>query len=226
MRLHFSLSPPKGSVPFAFQHFLTGTFHRWLGQNELHDGLSLYSLSWLQGGFKRGDDLAFPQGARWFISAPDTSAGDDLLHRVADAALKSPEVCCGMEVVQIQKQETPDFGPRRLFRADSPVFLRADRSDDGVDRHIIFSDPDADAMLTRILRLKMVTAGLTEHAETATMRFDPDFRWPKTKVVHIKEFGKRANVCPVIVEGGSEAVKFAFNVGAGHLTGSCFGSLI
>ena len=135
----------------------------------------------MQGGFKRGDALAFPQGARWFISASDTPEGDDLLHRVADAALKAPEVCCGMEVVQIEKQETPDFGPRRIFRVESPVFLRADRSPDGVDRHIVWSDPNANDMLTHILRLKLTNAGLAEHAETATMRFDPNFRWAKNQ---------------------------------------------
>lgn len=51
MRLHFTLSPNTQTVPFDYQHALTGVFHKWLGKdNPLHDGISLYSLSWLHGG--------------------------------------------------------------------------------------------------------------------------------------------------------------------------------
>ena len=226
MRLHFSLSSNKGTVPFDYPHFLTGAFHRWLGQNELHDGLSLYSLGWLQGGHKRGDGLSFPRGASWFISAPDTPAGDELLGRVADAALKESSVCCGMEVAEIAAQATPEFGPSRVFRADSPIFLRGPRTPEGKDPHLIYSDEGANAILTHVLRRKLTEAGLADHAETANARFDDSFRAPKTRLIQVQESRKRTSVCPVIVEGTPEAVRFCWNVGAGHLTGSAFGSLV
>lgn len=56
MRLHFLLTPNTQTVPFDYQHFLIGAFHKWMGWNEVHDEISLYSLSWLQGGkmFKDG----------------------------------------------------------------------------------------------------------------------------------------------------------------------------
>ncbi len=226
MRLHFHLSPNKSAVPFNYPHFLTGAFHRWLGANELHEGLSLYSLGWLQNGCKRGESLAFPRGATWFVSAPDTDAGNHLLHRIADAALKQPEVCCGMEVVQIESQLTPEFGSRRVFRADSPVFIRGDKEGDQ-DPHILYNDPRAADYLTRTLRHKLDKAGLGKYAEGAQMSFDPTFKQPKTRLIHIKDnFYKRANVCPVIVEGGETVTRFAWNTGAGNLTGSCFGSLV
>lgn len=225
MRLHFQLSPNKSAVPFNYPHFLTGTFHRWLGANELHEGLSLYSLGWLQGGCKRGEALAFPRGATWFVSAPDTTAGDDLLARVADAALKEPSVCCGMEVAEIQAQRTPEFGESRVFHADSPVFIRGEKVGDK-DPHILYDDPRANEYLTRTLRHKLDKAGLGEHAASARMSFDPTFKHPKTRLIHVKDnVYKRANVCPIIVEGAPEAVQFVWNVGAGNLTGSGFGSL-
>ena len=213
-------------MPFDYPHFLTGAFHRWLGRNDLHDGLSLYSLGWLQGGHKRGDGLAFPQGARWFISAPDTTAGDDLLARVADAALKEPSVCCGMEVVEIQAQATPEFGERRVFRADSPIFLRGPRTPEGLDPHVIYSDANADELLTHVLHRKLEAAGLADHAATASLKFDRSFQHPKTRLIQVQESRKRASVCPVIAQGSPEAVRFVYNVGAGHLTGSAFGSLV
>ena len=226
MRLHFLLSPNRGSVPFDYPHFLTGAFHRWLGPNAGHDQLSLYSLGWLQGGHRRGDGLNFPRGASWFISAPDTENGQALLHQIADAALKEPSVCCGMEVAQIESQHTPEFGARRVFRADSPVFIRGDKVGE-LDPHILYDDPRAADYLTRTLRHKLDKAGLGEQAATARMSFDSSFAHPKTRLIHVKEnFYKKASVCPIVVEGGEEVTRFAWNVGAGNLTGSGFGSLV
>ena len=233
MRLHFSLSPNTEPVPFNYFHFLVGAFHRTMGENDLHDALSLYSLGGLQGGGARGAALNFPRGASWFVSAPDTDAGHALLSRLAQAALREPRVCCGMEVVQIEAQPTPEFGPRRVFRANTPIFIRGDKEDDK-DPHILYDDPRATELLTRTLRHKLDKAGLSQFS--ADIRFDSSYRSPKTHLIFIKEgfdkegnrkdFRKRANVCPVIVTGDAEAVKFVWNTGAGNLTGSCFGSLI
>lgn len=95
MRLYFNLSPNTEPVPFDYQHFLIGTFHKWLGQNELHDGISLYSLSWLTGAQRSGEMLNFPKGAKWFISFFDI----ELAKRTIKNILTEPDVCCGMQVV-------------------------------------------------------------------------------------------------------------------------------
>lgn len=226
MRLHFSLSANTQPVPFNYPHFLVGAFHRWHGQNDLHDTLSLYSLGWLQGGGARIGALHFPRGATWFISAPDTKEGTALLETIAGAALQSPQVCCGMQVTAIYSESTPEFGPRRVFKANSPIFIRGDKVD-GKDPHILYSDPRADEYLTRTLRHKLDKAGLSHLSETAKVSFDRTYKTPKTRLIHIKEdFYKKANVCPVVVEGEPGAVQFAWNVGAGNLSGSGFGSLI
>lgn len=226
MRLYFDLSTNTQPVPFDYPHFLTGTFHRWLGNNDLHDGLSLYSLGWLQGGKAQRGGLHFARGASWFISAPDNERGTCLLELVAQAALQSPEVCCGMEVLQIRAEVTPDFGPRRTFRADSPILVKGQKSPDGKTPHLLWNDPRADELLTKTLRHKLDAAGLGEHSEGAIMRFVRDYKGAKTKLVDIKGIQNRANFCPVIVEGPPEVVQFAWNVGAGIGTGSCFGSLV
>lgn len=226
MRLHFTLSPNRQPVPFNYTHQLTGWLHARIGDNDLHDGLSLYSLGWLQGGGAHGSALHFPRGARLFLSAPDTQAGKNLLERVANAALGTPQVCYGMEVVEIYSESTPEFGPRRVFRADSPIFIRGDKEGDH-NPHILYDDPRAGEYLTRTLRHKLDKAGLSELTEGVQVSFDSTFKTPKTRLIHIKEnFYKKASVCPVIVEGPPAAVQFAWNVGAGNLTGSGFGSLV
>ena len=52
MRIHLSTSANNELVPFNYQQKLIGVLHRWLGTNELHDKISLYSFSWLKGGKK------------------------------------------------------------------------------------------------------------------------------------------------------------------------------
>jgi CRISPR-associated endoribonuclease Cas6 len=221
VRLHFSLSPNQRPVPFAYQHFLTSAFHKWLGPNPIHDGLSLYSLSWFGGGRLRGGGLEFPDGARFFISLHDEALAEPLV----SGALGDPDVCCGMRVTRIEQQPTPGFGPRHIFKVGSPVLAKS-KELDGRVRHYLFGDPEADAALTVTLRHKLDRAGLGAPHNQAAVSFDRTYRTPKTKLVTIKNIHNRASICPVIVSGTPEAVAFAWNVGVGHGTGSGFGSLL
>lgn len=221
MRLHLYLSPNERPVPFDYQHYLTGAFHKWLGENDLHDRLSLYSLSWLYEGRARGGAIEFPRGAHWFLSLHDESLAGPLVN----GALRDPEVCCGMRVIRVEQQATPHFGVRHTFKVGSPVLAKS-KEVDGRVRHYIYSDPEADAALTDTLRHKLDRAGLGEPHNTVTVSFDRTYRTPKTKLVRIKDIHNRASVCPVTVEGTPEAVAFAWNVGVGHGTGSGFGSLL
>jgi CRISPR-associated endoribonuclease Cas6 len=221
VRLHFTLSTNLQPVPFDYQHCLTGIFHKWLGHNALHDTLSLYSLSWLDGSRMHRGALEFPQGARWFISLYDES----LVEQIVNRALADPEVCGGMRVVHIKQQMTPSFGNRYTFKVGSPVLARS-KEIEGKVRHYLYSDAEADATLTATLRHKLDRAGLAARHNQAAVSFDRTYRNPKTKLVHIKQTANRASICPVIVEGTPEAVQFAWNVGVGHGTGSGFGSLL
>lgn len=221
MRLRLTLTPNQQPVNFNYQHFLTGAFHNWLGKNELHDRISLYSLSWLDGGMRVNNHLEFPKGARWFISSYD----DEILRKIEDGILTDPQVCCGMTVIKIEQQHTPDFGKRYIFKVGSPILAKGKADENGKVTHHIFSDPKADEILTTTLRHKMDVAGLDEPHKTVTVCFDRDYERPKTKLVTINSIEHKTSVCPVIVEGTSEAVQFAWNVGIGNLTGSCLGSL-
>jgi len=65
----------------------------------------------------------------------------------------------------------------------------------------------------------------TDADKQVKVGFDREFANPKIKLVRIKDIDHKASICPVIVEGTPEAVRFAWNVGIGNGTGSCFGSL-
>ncbi|MBA2620668.1 MAG: CRISPR-associated endoribonuclease Cas6 [Acidobacteria bacterium] len=230
MRLYFTLSPNTEPVSFDYQHRLTGVFHKWLKENSLHDRISLYSLSWLDGGFARNGSLHFPNGAKWFVSFYE----EQYAERLVNGALFQPEMFGGMRVLQIEQKKTPDFGTKYKFKVASPVFIKGKRPEDGTPpHHYLFNEPESDALLTATLRHKMDEANLADQHKTVKVAFDREFQSPKTKKVNIEKFkdGARlfiehkASVCPVIVEGTPEAVRFAWNVGIGNGTGSCFGSL-
>jgi hypothetical protein len=54
MRLHIQLSKNTTIVPFNYQEQQVSKLHYWLGKNEIHDKLSLYSFSWLKNGRQEG----------------------------------------------------------------------------------------------------------------------------------------------------------------------------
>ncbi|HMU43696.1 MAG TPA: CRISPR-associated endoribonuclease Cas6 [Ignavibacteriaceae bacterium] len=217
MRLHFSLTNNTETVPFDYQHFLIGAFHNWMGWNELHDQISLYSLSWLQGGKMVKEGFNFPNGAKWFISFWDKEIGKLLIMH----AMKEPEVCCGMIVNEIRMQETPQFGSKEKFTLSSPVFIRKyDENKKAI--HLTYKDEETDLYLTETLKKKLKTASLNDDVKVS---FDKNYSNPKTKLVRINGIDNRANFCPVIIEGNPEAIRFAWNVGIGHSTGCGFGAI-
>lgn len=218
MRLHFLLTLNTQIVPFNYQHFLIGAFHKWMGWNEVHDEISLYSLSWLQGGTMLKDGFNFPSGAKWFISFWDEEIGKQLIMN----AMKNPGVCCGMVVKEIQMQDTPQFGSKERFIASSPVFIRK-YDENRKAKHLTYDNEEADLYLTETLKKKLKNANMDYEVKVS---FDKAYQNPKTKLVKINGIDSRANFCPIIIEGDPEAVRFAWNVGVGHSTGCGFGALL
>ena len=224
MRLYLHLHATRPE-PVSFNHLpaLVGAFHGWLGHhNALHDALSPYSLSWLQGARPARTGLHFPEGARWFISAPD----EGLIHGLAGGILRQPDLDCGLRVVDVQFVPTPRFEAGEMgFRVASPVLVKHQPPElRGPADHLRYDDPRAAALLTHTLHRKLAAAGLPP--DGAAVRFDADYPRPRTKMVTYKNVGNRANECPVIVTGSAEQIAFAWNVGVGHSTGLGFGSLV
>ena len=229
MRLHFTLLPNTGPVPFAYQHKLTGVFHNWLKRNELHDKISLYSLSWLDGSRRVRNRLEFANGAKWFVSFFEDEHAEKLVH----GALTDPEMFCGMSVTRIEQQTTPDFGTKYTFKVASPVFIKGKQPQNGKPpHHFLFNEPEAGELMTATLIHKMDAANreaereiFTETDKQVKVAFDREFQNPKIKLVRIKDIDHKTSICPIIIEGTTKALQFAWNVGIGNGTGSCFGNL-
>ena len=222
MRLQLYLKAPE-RVPFDYLPTLKSAFHRWAGHNEaLHEGLSLYSYAWLRGGRAGRGGIHFPEGANWFISAPD----EGLIHELVSGVVRSPEIGLGLTVRDVQMQRAPDFAAgEQSFRVASPVFIKHETARDKPADHLLPGHPLADELLTATLRRKLRQAGLDDTG--ATVHFDPaHLTAAKTKLFRYKQVQCRGSICPVLVSGTAEQIAFAWEVGVGHSTGIGCGALV
>ncbi len=220
MRLQLRLSPPKETVPFNHLPVLAGALHKWLGPNDEHNGLSLYSFSWLQGGAFTPAGLRFPKGATWHISAID----DLFLMRSIQGIMRDPDIRWGMRVEQCVIEPPPPFpdsGEVRLL-CSSPIFIKR-RIADGTDKHYLYSDPESDQLLTETLQHKLRAAGLDD--SNISVRFDRDYPKAKTQKITYRNIDNRASFCPVFIKGTPEQLAFAWTVGLGNSTGVGFGGV-
>lgn len=217
MRIHIKVSSYQKVIPFNHQPLLTGVIHKWLGKNNEHGEVSLYSFSQLIGGKVTPKGFSFDQGSSFFFSAHDKN----LIIKMISGIRALPEMFNGLEVTDILIQEDPDFKEKTLFHAASPIFLK--RRDGEKVNHILFDDPRANEYLKETLETKMRNAGLQD--ETLSIVFDRTYPHAKTKKITYNGIHNRANWCPVAIEGKPETKLFAWNVGLGNSTGIGFGAI-
>lgn len=219
MRIHLKTSPNTTPVPFDYQQKLAGTIHKWIGNNSIHDNISLYSFSWLNGGSKVENALQFSHGATMFISFYDES----IIKAIIRTILEDPEMFCGMFVTDITVGAEPHFSERNLYYCASPIFIKR-KLEDGRIKQYNFNHEQASQYLKDTLLSKMKEAGLEED-ETLDISFDLSYSKKKLKFVRYHGIGNKASLCPVIIKGKPETKQFIWNVGVGNCTGIGFGAI-
>lgn len=217
MRLHIKTSGTKEVIPFNYQPILTGAIHKWLGRNEEHGDISLYSFSWLRGGKANKQGIKFAKGANFFLSSLD----QDFLKGIYEGIMNNPAIGLGLIVTELIIQEDPVFESNTVFHVASPVLVKGKIGDR--IKHYSFSEIESDDILTTTMKTKLKKAGLNE--EGISITFERDYFNPKVKVIHYKGIGNRVNICPVRITGTPEQIVFAWNVGVGNSTGIGFGAL-
>ena len=219
MRLHIITTSNTTIVPFNYQQKVIGTVHSWLGKNELHDKISLYSFSWLKGSKIYKNGLTFPKGANWFISFHEDIYIKNLVNQISEY----PNIFCGMKVREIIIQETPDLSTQNHFQLGSPVFIK--RFYDDNHKHFTYKDENSGELMAETLRHKMQIAGLPEDP-SLKIEFDLSYPNKKEKLVTIHNISNKCSMCPLIIHGTPLTKAFAWNCGIGSLTGSGCGSII
>ena len=219
IRIYFSI-PPEG-VPFNYPHSLSGLFHRWVGENNYHDSQSYYSLGWLKGeSFIRANKIWFQNEVSWDIGLPTV----ELQESVTSGIEKERFHLFGMDILKKEILDSPDFSNGRCrFIANSPILLRKSAGS-GSRRHVLYSEPGSDDLLTSVGRKKAKRLGIPG-AENLRLTFDRNYSKAKTRLVTIKKVKLRGSVCPILAEGPPAILKSVWVTGAGELTGSAFGAL-
>ena len=219
MRIHISTTKNTSLVPFDYQQKLVGTIHKWIGNNSIHDSISLYSFSWLKGGEKVSNALNFPNGATMFLSFYD----DVIMRRVIKRILDDSEMFCGMSVTNITIDDTPSLENQELFYCASPIFIKR-KMEDGSIKQFTYDDEQTSALLKETLTAKMREAGLEED-ETLDIKFDTSYNRKRLKLIHYRGIGNKASLFPVVINGKPETKQFIWNVGVGNCTGIGFGAI-
>lgn len=219
MRIHIKTTPNTEPVPFDYQQKMVGTIHKWIGKNAIHDKISLYSFSWLNGAKACDGFLQFAHGATFFLSFYD----EYVIRQIIKTILDNPSMFCGMSVVDIRIDGNPDLSQRNLFNCASPILLKR-RLADGTVKQYNYNDGQANLFLKETLLSKMREAGLEED-DTLDISFDVSFPNKKLKLVRYHGIGNKASVCPVIIKGKTATKLFAWNVGLGNSTGIGFGAI-
>ncbi len=219
MRIHISTTKNTRLVPFDYQQKLVGTIHKWIGNNSIHDRISLYSFSWLKGGEKVSEALNFPEGATMFLSFYD----DETMRKVIKSILDDPQMFCGMFVTNVTIEDIPSLESRELFYCASPIFIKR-KMEDGEIKQYTYNDEQTSLLLKETLLAKMREAGLEED-DTLDIKFDTSYQRKKFKFVRYRGIGNKANLCPVIIKAKPETKLFAWNVGIGNCTGIGFGAI-
>lgn len=223
MRIVIHTTPNSSIVSFDYQQKLVGTIHKWLGNNEIHDNISLYSFSWLLGGkMIRNQGYTFPDGANFFVSFYE----EEYLRLLMRTILSDPEMFCGLKVRDISIVNQPVFSEdAQYFRLASPIFIKRLQYGTRNYKFYLYDDEVSNTLMTETLKHKMKEASLPEDG-TLKVEFDLTYPQKQVKMVTIHGIKSKASMCPVIIHGSPQSKLFAWTVGIGNSTGSSFGSLL
>lgn len=217
MRIHIQFISNGKRIPFNYQPVLTGALHKWIGRNEIHDDISLYSFSWFMGGDASREGLRFNKEGHFFISSFD----GEVLRKIIRGIQSDPLIGYGLTVKEVILQEDPAFQSAATFFCASPILIKRRTAQKEI--HYTYDNQESDQYLTETLRTKLKKAGLSDKG--VTVGFDRNYNAPRTKVIYYNSIGNKANLCPVKITGTPEQIAFAWNVGAGNSTGIGFGAL-
>ncbi|PKP53187.1 MAG: CRISPR-associated endoribonuclease Cas6 [Bacteroidetes bacterium HGW-Bacteroidetes-1] len=217
MRIYLKIAAQGITIPYEHQTLLTGVIHKWIGYNNEHGKVSLYSFSQLEGAKATPKGLKFEKDSLFFIS----SFKEELLKKILKGVQQDASMFHGLNVKELIIEEDPDFSNRERFYAASPIFIK--RSFDGRVDHILYTDSRANVFLKETLETKMKIVGLKD--DDLKIVFDLNYPKAGTKKITYNGVDNKANWCSVLIKGKPETKLFAWNVGLGNSTGIGFGAI-
>lgn len=217
MSIHLKIKSKNQVIPFNHQPLMVGTIHKWLGWNEQHGSVALFSFSRLNGAKLNKEGLIFERGTTFYISAYDINMIKSLIKGIQE----DPSMFNGLKVDEIIIESDPDLTQVEYFQIGSPILVKRNKESHVV--HYLYNDPIVNELLKETLLTKMKKIGLED--DTLEISFDLKYSKAGTKLIEYSGIKNRVNWCPVIIKGKPETKLFAWNVGLGNSTGIGFGAI-
>jgi len=219
MRLKIKITKNTLTVPFNYQQKLVGTIHKWIGRNDEHGKQSNFSFSHLQYGEVTKKGFNFPEGSVLYISSTD----NELLTKIYKGIKDDSSLFNGLSVYEIRIIPEPEFQKKERFSLLSPLLIKQWLGEGKKHKHLTFEDNEVDKILTENVKKRLVYNKIPD--DTLKITFDRTYLGKKTKVINYRGIGNKTSVCPIIIEGKVNSMKFLWNNGVGHSTGIGFGCL-
>lgn len=223
MNFTLVMSRPKRVIPYQHHHKVVGAFHKWLGENVLHDQTSLYSISWLMGGRAKKTGLKFMKNPILHVSTPIPM----IIHELAAGIVYDPSFIYDMEVIDSSAVETiPDFENEvsGTFELSTPLFVK-DYETSKFGLYISKNVDIINSQINSLMRRKLYIAGLSELPLQLSVIADDTVKEKTFQYIKDGKMLYHSANCNVKVNfsGHSTAVKFAAEVGIGNSTGIGYG---
>ena len=230
MKIKIEFTKNNEPVPFDYISKLNGYLHKILGNdNKFHDGISLYSTSFLHGGKmdKKTKMLNFSDGGIWYVSSNDGNFILDFINNIYNHI----DFAYGMKLSKVEmiKPELINENDLYLFNTKSPILLKERNFE--TNKNVYYTHEDdlkiTSQMMKNIILKKASKIGFEINSDDFFISFNNLYDGSKIKWVKVKSVGNKASACPIFLKTKRKDVaEFIYNVGVGHSTGSGFGFLL
>lgn len=242
MRLRLSFySDLDSEIPINYNHFLTAAIYNYLAKadkkysSKLHDlnSYKFFTFSWLQIQKKRikGSFIKIMSNEiLWFISSPSK----EFINTFANGLMKVGCLRVGDSSFELQQMEVlteVEINSEMKFICLSPIVVTTKKYHNGeLVKYYYKPEDDPKEISEKIknnLAKKYNSFYNTDVKEEIEITFDKNYL-PKSKVLvhYIKgnlDIKIPAIMCPFIVKGNKELIKFGYECGFGELNSSGFG---
>jgi CRISPR-associated endoribonuclease Cas6 len=192
--------------------------HEVLGQNQVHDKESDYSVSSIMGGTFKGKTIEFPEGGWVIVSSND----DSLLGKVALNCFKH-DLGYGMKFESMQHiSEEIETGWNNFFTL-TPIVLRK-RNENGGRTFITHEDKEFSELLLDRLKAKLLRLDSSLDVSQIQLKID-DHSSHRTQWTNLHESKIIGSLCLVSIKCNRDVGQMIYNFGLGNLTGSGYGSI-
>lgn len=232
MILRVNLTSTNEVLPFDYADKMLGYLHKVIGKNnEYHDTLSNYQISFLRNGKfdKKVNGLKFNNNPFFYVASLDMN----FLTLFAKNIYKYEDFIYGMKLVSVENVPEEITNIKKIgddtYKIPLETSLLLKENVDNKTKFFTFKDNDeiVSRKLKQILMKGVKINNLNIKPEDFSICFDHTYTNKKTKMDYLKGIKNISSFCPLILKTKNEEVlKLIKNFGLGNSRGCGFGFVL